>query len=111
MKNLNAELAATHEMEKTARRLLEHPAVRAIQNAGETELRESLAFADPLSLTVLPAAAREIALSAVLHALLDPEYPTILFVELLPRIEDGVALPGSRVMDDNPDTVYRFIPV
>jgi len=110
--NLQSELDASHQLELRALRFLDDPRVRKARADGEKQLRDSIPSVDPVSQGLFAKAAEEVAFLAVLHALnQDPQYPRLLHAELPPRTVDGRAIPGSRGLDDNPDTVYRFATV
>jgi len=110
--SLSSELAASHQLEIRALSLMNDPQVRAARAEGEKQLRDSIPSIDPASDKRFAQAADEIAFLAVLHALnQDPQYPLLLHAELPPRTVDGRPVPGSRGLDDNPDTVYRFATV
>jgi hypothetical protein len=110
--SLQSGLAASRRLELRALRLLDDPRVRKAKEDGERRLAESISAIDPDSKARFAPAAREIALLAVLHAVnTDPERPSLLYAELPPRSIGGAEIAGSRGLDDNPDTVYRFATV
>lgn len=109
--NLLMELQATNELQIRALDILNNPLVRAAKQEGEKKILTSIPFSDEKSLEIFPEASREIATAAVLFATMDAECPIVLHTELLPRTVKGIHLPGSRALDDNPDTVYRFMPI
>ena len=54
----------------------------------------------------------EVMFGAVIWALnQDPLYPKVITITRLPHEINGMAIPGSRWGIDNPDSVYRVIPV
>ncbi|MCB1704557.1 MAG: hypothetical protein KDI17_06825 [Halioglobus sp.] len=58
------------------------------------------------------AAFEEVMFGAVVWALnQDPLYPKVVTITRLPHTLDGVNIPGSRWGIDNPDSVYRVIPI
>jgi hypothetical protein len=60
----------------------------------------------------LDAAIEELAFSAIQKAINnDPYYPKIYWVDAAPRSWFGLDVPGGRYSYDNPDCIYRIIPI
>jgi hypothetical protein len=61
---------------------------------------------------LLEGAVRELALAcAQLAANSDPTRPAVTWVEAPPHTWFGTAVPGARYAADNPDTIYRQVPI
>jgi uncharacterized protein DUF1214 len=68
--------------------------------------------ADPEAAHTLPSAVEELAFAAALDAVdSDPQRPKAVWGFTAPRTWQGHVVPGSRWGIDNPDNVYRVIPV
>jgi hypothetical protein len=70
------------------------------------------AGSDPESLRLLRPAVDELAFATALDAAdSDPSRPKVVWIAAAPRSSLGRAVPGSRWGIDNPDNVYRLVPV
>ncbi len=66
----------------------------------------------PAMQSCFDAAFEEVMFGAVVWALnQDPHHPKVITISRLPHTVQGHAIPGSRWGIDNPDSVYRVIPV
>ena len=103
--------AAQHARELAALDLLGHPIVKAAQAAvAETWL--SRAKASPAMRERFEAAFEEVMFSAaVWSSNADPLRPEVTCITRLAHEVEGRRVPGSRWGIDNPDTVYRTIPI
>jgi hypothetical protein len=101
-----------YELERRALQLLAHPRVLEAISKGREALVDSLPTVGAESHALLESSCEEIAFFGILNGLnQDRSRPRIHYVERLPSLQDGIRIPGSRGMDDNPDTVYRIIPI
>ncbi|SEB14949.1 MULTISPECIES: Ig-like domain-containing protein [unclassified Mycobacterium] len=67
---------------------------------------------DAKNLALLDAAAREQALNAAMTVVNnDPDNPLVMAVDMRAHSWYGIDTPGGRFIYDNPDTIYRTIPV
>jgi hypothetical protein len=88
-----------------------HPEIRI---AREEVRAHWLALAQPSAdmLSCFEASFDEVMFGAVIWALnQDPLYPKVITISRLPHALAGEAIPGSRWGIDNPDSVYRVIPI
>jgi hypothetical protein len=100
-----------HEIERQALRLVEHPTVR---RAREEVRAHWLAKAAPGAemRACFEAAFEEVMFCAAVWSLnQDPERPRVVTITRLPHELDGRRVPGSRYGLDNPDSIYRVIPI
>ncbi len=88
-----------------------HPEIQAARE----EMRSYwLALAQPsaVMLRCFEASFDEVMFGAVIWALnQDPLYPKVITISRLPHALTGEAIPGSRWGIDNPDSIYRVIPI
>jgi hypothetical protein len=105
---------ATDEQNAHERHALEvfaHPKVVAARK----EVREFWTHSAPRSQDALKCmdwAFEEVMFAAVIWSLnQDPLYPKVITITRLPHELGGVRVPGSRWGIDNPDSVYRVIPI
>ncbi|MBW2270498.1 MAG: hypothetical protein JRH16_18185, partial [Deltaproteobacteria bacterium] len=100
-----------HRIEKRALELTQHPSVVRTRN----ELREAwLKRAAPSHemRACFDPRFEEVMFCAVAWSLnRDVERPEVLTITRLAHRLDGLAIPGSRYGLDNPDSVYRIIPI
>lgn len=103
--------ASQHEQELAALELMEHPTVRAAYDkVAETWL--SRAKASEAMRTVFDAAFAEVMFSAaVWSSNQDKLRPKVTCITRLGHPVGGRVIPGSRWGIDNPDSVYRVIPI
>lgn len=102
-----------HEHERFALELIQHPAVKA---AYDRVKKHWLEVASPRpsadQLAAYDWAFEEVMFSAAIWSSnQDPLRPKITTITRLEHPLDGVRIPGSRWGLDNPDTVYRVIPI
>ncbi len=99
-------------VEKEAIKILALSKVRE-QVEASTQAFKTLPLAqDPEALRSLSAAVGELAFASALDAVdSDPERPKVVWGFTAPRTWLGYSVPGSRWGIDNPDNVYRIIPV
>jgi hypothetical protein len=100
-----------HAHEREALALLRHPVVRAARE----QVRERWLLATdpgPEMRRCFDEAFEEVMFSAAVWSLnQDPLRPKVVCITRLAHRLDGVRVPGSRWGIDNPDTVYRVIPI
>jgi hypothetical protein len=96
---------------------------RAVKTVGSAEVKEQIeasvrsfaslpVAADPEAARTLRSAVEELAFATALDAVdSDPERPKVVWGFTAPRTWLGRTVPGSRWGIDNPDNVYRIIPV
>lgn len=103
--------AEQHEHELAALELIEHPTVKAAyRDVAETWLGR--AKPSEAMRSVFDAAFEEVMFSAAIWSSnQDPLHPKVTCITRLEHTVDGRRVPGSRWGIDNPDTVYRVIPV
>ncbi len=103
--------AVQHEHELAALELLEHPTVRAAyRDVAETWLGR--AKASDAMRARFNAAYEEVMFSAAIWSSnQDPLRPKVTCITRLAHEVEGVRIPGTRWGIDNPDTVYRVIPI
>ncbi len=103
--------AAQHEHELAALELIQHPTVRAAY----TQVAETwLARAKPSEAMRerFEAAYEEVMFSAAIWSSnSDPLRPQVTCITRLAHEVEGLRIPGSRWGIDNPDSVYRVIPI
>lgn len=102
-----------HEHERFTLKLIEHPTVRAAYDRVKKHWLES-ARPKPSDdqLGALDWAFEEVMFSAAIwSANQDPLRPKVIAITRLEHPLGGVRVPGSRWGLDNPDTVYRVIPI
>jgi Protein of unknown function (DUF1214) len=99
-------------VEKEAIKIVALPKVRE-QIEASTQVFKTLPFAqDPEASRSLASAVDELAFASALDAVdSDPERPKVVWGFTAPRTWLGYSVPGSRWGIDNPDNVYRIIPV
>lgn len=100
-----------HEHELLAVELMQHPIVKAARE----RVRESwLAAANPSPVmrACFDDAFEEVMFSAAVWSLnQDPLRPKVVCITRLAHTVDGTRIPGSRWGIDNPDSIYRVIPI
>ncbi|WP_244930070.1 hypothetical protein [Nocardioides sp. W7] len=103
--------AEQHAHELAALDLIEHPTVRAAyRSVAETWLGRAMA-SDAMR-ACFEAAFEEVMFSAaVWSSNQDPLRPKVTTITRLAHEVDGRRVPGSRWGIDNPDTVYRVVPI
>lgn len=103
--------AAQHEHELAALELVEHPTVRAAYaSVAETWLGRARASEEMRGR--FEAAFEEVMFSAaVWSSNQDPLRPKVTTITRLAHEVEGHRIPGSRWGIDNPDTVYRVVPI
>jgi hypothetical protein len=100
-----------HSLERHALELFEHPKLVATRK----EIREYWTHSLPRSedaMACFDRAFEEVMFAALVWSLnQDPLYPRVITITRLPHELDGVRVPGTRWGIDNPDSVYRVIPI
>ena len=100
-----------HTLERHALELFAHP--RIVSTA--KEIREYWLQSVPRSLDMLACFDRsfeEVMFAAIVWSLnQDPLYPKVITITRLPHQLGGQRIPGTRWGIDNPDSVYRVIPI
>lgn len=100
-----------HAVERRALELFAHP--RVVQTA--KEIREYWLKSVPRSedsLACFERAFEEVMFAAIVWSLnQDPLYPRVVTITRLPHQLGGQRIPGTRWGIDNPDSVYRVIPI
>ena len=99
------------EIERRALAVLEHPTMAAtiaeVRQSWPDEVKPS-----PEMMACFDRAFGEVAYSAAIWSLnTDKERPKVITITRLPHRLGGLDIPGSRWGLDNPDTVYRVIPI
>src|ERR1700733_11263819 len=103
--------AAQHEQELAALDLIEHPVVKAAyQTVAETWLGRAKA-SEAMRERVDHAFAEEMVSAAAWSAYQNKLRPKVSCITRLAHPVDGRRIPGSRWGIDNPDSVYRVIPI
>ncbi len=103
--------AAQHEQELAALELIEHPTVKAAhRTVAETWLGRAKA-SDAMRERFDDAFAEVMFSAAVWSSNQDPLRPKVSCITRLAHPVDGRRVPGSRWGIDNPDSVYRVIPI
>jgi hypothetical protein len=88
-----------------------HPEILAAREAVRAEW---LALVEPSAdmLSCFESSFEEVMFGAAIWALnQDPLYPKVITISRLPHVLRGEPIPGSRWGIDNPDSVYRVIPI
>lgn len=98
-------------VERRALELFDHPRVRqTLQEVREYWLASVPRSADALA--CFESAFEEVMFAAIVWSLnQDPLYPRVVTITRLPHQLDGRRVPGTRWGIDNPDSVYRVIPI
>lgn len=100
-----------HDIERRALELLQHPALQQVMN----EVREHWLHAAAPSAEMrarFDAAFEEVMFcAAVWSQNQDPQHPKVITITRLPHRLGNLRIPGSRYGIDNPDSVYRVIPI
>lgn len=103
--------ASQHAQELAALELVQHPVVKA----AHTEVAETWlarAKASPAMRERFEAAFEEVMFSAAMWSSnQDPLHPQVTCITRLAHPVEGRSVPGSRWGIDNPDTVYRVVPI
>lgn len=103
--------AEQHEHELAALDLVEHPTVQAAYKTVADRWLERAAPSDPMR-ERFAAAFEEVMFSAAIWSSnTDPLRPKVTCITRLEHTLEGRRVPGSRWGIDNPDTVYRVIPI
>jgi hypothetical protein len=103
--------AEQHEHELAALELIEHPTVRAAYKTVHDQWLER-ANPSPAMREAFPAAFEEVMFSAAIWSSnQNPLRPKVTCITRLEHTVEGKRVPGSRWGIDNPDTVYRVIPI
>jgi hypothetical protein len=103
--------AEQHEHELAALELIEHPTVRAAYKTVHDQWLER-ANPSPAMREAFPAAFEEVMFSAAIWSSnQNPLRPKVTCITRLEHTVEGQRVPGSRWGIDNPDTVYRVIPI
>ncbi len=88
-----------------------HPEIQATREEIRTYWLD-LAQPSAVMLRCFEASFDEVMFGAVIWALnQDPLYPKVITISRLPHTLAGEAIPGSRWGIDNPDSIYRVIPI
>ena len=105
-------LAAEDELDLEAMRLMSDPAVEKARKQGEQQLLALVPNPTPETRGRLKQAVDEITFFGVLNGLNDdPLHPRITFVGRPGRTVRGTFTLAPKGIDENPDSVYRVIPV
>lgn len=105
-------LAAEDDLDLEAMRLMSDPAVEKAREQGEQQLRTLVPNPTPETRSHLKEAVDEITFFGVLNGLNDdPLHPRITFVGRPGRTVKGTFTLAPKGIDENPDSVYRVIPV
>jgi hypothetical protein len=100
-----------HEHEKAALRLWLHPVVEAAREQVRTDWLEQ-EQPSPVMRECFDWAFEEVMFSAVIWSSnQDPLHPKVTCITRLEHEVDGQRIPGTRWGIDNPDSIYRVIPV
>ena len=103
--------AEQHEHELAALELVEHPTVRAAYaQVAETWLGRAKA-SEAMRAVFEPAFEEVMFSAAIWSANQDPLRPKVTTITRLEHEVEGLRVPGSRWGIDNPDSVYRVIPI
>jgi hypothetical protein len=104
--------ALQDDLEMKALRLLSHPAILQARQQGEEMLIASLPNATPQSIRLFKAAMDELTYFGIMNGLNDdPAYPRVTIVQRPARHVGGRLTPAPKGLDENPDTVYRIVPM
>lgn len=97
--------------ERLALEYYQHPQVRSARTAVREMWLELVQPSEAMR-ECFDGAFDEVMFGAVIWALnQDPLYPKVVTISRVPHALDGEPMPGSRWGIDNPDSVYRVIPV
>jgi hypothetical protein len=100
-----------HEHEKAALELWEHPVVVEAREAVRTDWLEK-EQPSAVMRDCFDWAFEEVMFSAVIWSSnQDPQHPKVICISRLEHEVDGQRVPGSRWGIDNPDSIYRVIPI
>jgi len=103
--------AEQHAHEKAALRLWEHPVVAATRDEVRAEWLEK-EQPTGASLDCFDWAFEEVMFSAAIWSSnQDPVHPKVTCITRLEHQVDGLRIPGTRWGIDNPDSIYRVIPI
>ena len=103
--------AEQHEHEKAALQQWEHPLVAETRESVRTEWLEKQR-PSPVMRDCFDWAFEEVMFSAVVWSTnQDPQRPKVTCITRLEHEVDGRRIPGSRWGIDNPDSIYRVIPI
>jgi hypothetical protein len=103
--------AEQHEQELAALAMWEHPVVAAARDEVRTSWLEQ-EQPSPVMRDCFDWAFEEVMFSAVVWSSnQDPLYPKVACITRLEHEVDGRRVPGSRWGIDNPDSIYRVIPI
>ena len=103
--------AEQHEHEKAALRLWEHPVVAEAREAVRAEWLEK-EQPSPVMRDCFDWAFEEVMFSAAIWSSnQDPLHPKVTCITRLEHEVDGLRIPGTRWGIDNPDSIYRVIPI
>jgi hypothetical protein len=99
------------EVERQALRLIEHPTLRRVRDEVRAHWLEQAAPGADMR-ACFDAAFEEVMFCAAVWSLnQDPECPRVVTITRLAHELDGRRVPGSRYGLDNPDSIYRVIPI
>jgi hypothetical protein len=99
------------EIEKRALQLLKHPTVMRARAEVEEHWLQAAAPSAELRERFATAFEEVMFCAAVWSLNQDPERPKVVTITRLAHQLDGLSIPGSRYGLDNPDSVYRIIPI
>jgi hypothetical protein len=105
-------LAAEDDLDLQAMKMMADPAVQQARKRGEDSLTSIVPNPTPETRKVLKEAVDEVTFFGVLNGLNDdPLHPRITFVGRPGRTVSGTFTLAPKGIDENPDSVYRVIPV
>jgi hypothetical protein len=105
-------LAQQDDLDKKALSLMSHPAILQARREGEERLLASLPNATPESRAIFTAAMDELTYFGIMNGLNDdPAYPRVTVVQRPARCVGDRQTPAPKGLDENPDTVYRIVPM
>ena len=100
-----------HEHELAALELIEHPVVQEARPRVHAHWLEAMQPSDAMR-ACFDQAFEEVMFSAAIWASnQDPLWPRVICITRLAHVLQGKSIPGSRWGIDNPDSVYRVIPI
>ncbi len=100
-----------HEVELRALRLMEHPIVRKAKEEVREHWLKAVSPNEELRAR-FDDSFEEVMFSAAVWSLnQDPQYPKVVTITRLPHTVGDLKIPGSRYGIDNPDSIYRVIPI
>ncbi len=100
-----------HEHEKAALQIWEHPVVAEARAVVRAEWLEK-EHPSPVMRDCFDWAFEEVMFSATIWSSnQDPRHPKVTCITRLEHEVDGLRIPGTRWGIDNPDTIYRVIPI